>query len=700
MSEPDPARADRRWGIEHVQYTAMAYGAERLEWTEHGLRLSVFVLFGLVWALSAVGLSRLQTVYLAAARTELLSEDDRSIVLGNRLTNLALVGVLSLGVYFSFAALTAIGPFLEAERLAKDGMMAPIQEQMGNIAAEWETTSFGDGGGTADELKALEDALGTYAKLREGTLRDVVAPAGELFTDFGTDYDTQWLRVEAVTDGIQAIRRPDRGWRDATKVAAAELGQAWTEANALREAVIALASPTDAAGADARTLAGDQVRACLGASTALLRRAQEFRSLSTAPRDADDPRAVLRDKLGAALRTHAEAQSVYCLSMRGLIENFDRTDVTVDAEIGELVYGLALRRSALARISSEQQRLERAFRFVGRRARSELATSMNEYSAVRRAGPEWLDRSSQLAAWYERSFSEANRTAQECSDKLEVARETNLRQVSTALSVLSGARARSGRRTTENSLEDFKDAVVLKPADPPVCASVAFEQPELPSRSSSRASYGMAMGLISGWLLRSSTLDVVMVVGMLGFGLLGAGLSRIVRRQLKDAVGPPTVRRWMPRTPEHLPIVDDVPSILFQGLGATLVVFLAGVGGIGALSASNPTLDPYVVMLGCFTASVFSEDVWKSAQEWMQKGTKPGGSEAGPAAPPDVASVAAPATQEVPAVPDVPAALEVPATHEVPVADEGLYTSEHPESDHSDAGMPNPESAPDPPDLA
>ena len=67
------------------------------------------------------------------------------------------------------------------------------------------------------------------------------------------------------------------------------------------------------------------------------------------------------------------------------------------------------------------------------------------------------------------------------------------------------------------------------------------------------------------------------------------------------------------------PLVEDVPSIVFQGLGATLIVYLAGVGGLGAVSTTAPELDPYVLMLGCFTAAVFSDDVWRWARDWVQK---------------------------------------------------------------------------------
>ena len=54
---------------------------------------------------------------------------------------------------------------------------------------------------------------------------------------------------------------------------------------------------------------------------------------------------------------------------------------------------------------------------------------------------------------------------------------------------------------------------------------------------------------------------------------------------------------------------------MIRGFSAAVVVFLAVEGGLAIFAADRPEPNPYVLLLTCLVAAVFSEDVW----EWAHK---------------------------------------------------------------------------------
>ena len=116
---------------------------------------------------------------------------------------------------------------------------------------------------------------------------------------------------------------------------------------------------------------------------------------------------------------------------------------------------------------------------------------------------------------------------------------------------------------------------------------------------------------IAGWLLNAASVPLALIVGLVGFGLLGAAISTFVREQL-DA-------RMIPVPPEarHV-IVSDLAGVALRGISAAIVVFLAVQGGLAVLSGASSDPNPYVLLLACFVAAVFSERVWRRTYEHLQ----------------------------------------------------------------------------------
>ena len=132
---------------------------------------------------------------------------------------------------------------------------------------------------------------------------------------------------------------------------------------------------------------------------------------------------------------------------------------------------------------------------------------------------------------------------------------------------------------------------------------------------------------IAGWLLASESLPLALIIGMLGFGLLGSAVSTFVREQINsrgelDArlkTGAPSIPAAVPAKP----LVDDLAGVVIRGLSAAVVVFLAVEGGLASFSNTSTAPNPYVLFLTCLIAAVFSERVWIWAQTRLNDGLGP-----------------------------------------------------------------------------
>jgi hypothetical protein len=128
---------------------------------------------------------------------------------------------------------------------------------------------------------------------------------------------------------------------------------------------------------------------------------------------------------------------------------------------------------------------------------------------------------------------------------------------------------------------------------------------EIPHRKSFAQSLG-TVGSWSGWLLETEQMPVVIIVGLVGFSLLGATASRAIRAPdgLKAAL-----------------TLDDLIIVVASGTTGAMVVFLASYGGLAIIGGNNGDPNPYVVFAACLVAAVYSEDVWTWARRRLSPST-------------------------------------------------------------------------------
>jgi len=138
---------------------------------------------------------------------------------------------------------------------------------------------------------------------------------------------------------------------------------------------------------------------------------------------------------------------------------------------------------------------------------------------------------------------------------------------------------------------------------------------------------------VASWLLRMESMPLALIVGLLGFGLLGSACSTFVRErrassQSEQNQPPPSgspENQPHPRADQQnlpspsgsqpdRPLVSDLAGVLIRGLSAAIVVFLAVEGGLAVFSNPNAIPNPYVLLLTCLVGAVYSETVWEWAE--------------------------------------------------------------------------------------
>jgi len=119
--------------------------------------------------------------------------------------------------------------------------------------------------------------------------------------------------------------------------------------------------------------------------------------------------------------------------------------------------------------------------------------------------------------------------------------------------------------------------------------------------------YGIFQSM-SGWLLRTESMSLALIVGLFAFGLLGAMGSTFIRHRIKN-------NRDVPAKD----LVPNLPAVLINGISSAIVVFLAVKGMLVVFSGRDSSLNPYILFFTCLVAAVFSEDVWKWAQQKLNE---------------------------------------------------------------------------------
>ena len=111
---------------------------------------------------------------------------------------------------------------------------------------------------------------------------------------------------------------------------------------------------------------------------------------------------------------------------------------------------------------------------------------------------------------------------------------------------------------------------------------------------------------ISNFVVRDESQTLAILVGLIGFGLLGAVIGTFGRSSNA------------PDLTTRTEIINNIYTTIIKSFSASILTYLSIKGGISVLTsnAENYT-NPYFVLFVCFIAAVYSEDIWMWAKKKM-----------------------------------------------------------------------------------
>jgi hypothetical protein len=107
---------------------------------------------------------------------------------------------------------------------------------------------------------------------------------------------------------------------------------------------------------------------------------------------------------------------------------------------------------------------------------------------------------------------------------------------------------------------------------------------------------------IAQWLIKPLSMSLVLIVGMLGFGLFGSVISTFVK-EAKEKVDKDGM------------IISDITGVIVRGVSAAIVIFLGVKGGLAIFSSGEGDPNPYALFFTCLVGAVYSEKIWEWAKQ-------------------------------------------------------------------------------------
>jgi hypothetical protein len=273
--------------------------------------------------------------------------------------------------------------------------------------------------------------------------------------------------------------------------------------------------------------------------------------------------------------------------------------------------------SQIARNRQDLNTLTNSYKSLVESATAELenakSQALQEYettSSNRKGTQETIEHFSSLVTWYRRSINLQDLQIKQCRSHI-TGIEGDMQYWSEGILF----------QLQENLSIDarFELSSALSPFARQGCPSQSTSEP-VPGRPELGSNLG-AFSNVASWLLKTESISLAQIVGMLGFGLLGSAVSSLVRNN-------PTRRN------KNRPIVGDLEVFIVRGATAAIVVFLAVKGGLAIFTSGSGEPSSYVLLLTCFVAAVFSEDVWKRAGKWLKDRLKDDDDDDGDGEPP------------------------------------------------------------------
>jgi hypothetical protein len=336
-----------------------------------------------------------------------------------------------------------------------------------------------------------------------------------------------------------------------------------------------------------------------------------------APRPGSELQTALENVLPASLLDPAHTRAD--AAIEELLEDRfpSASSRTTGANQSQDLYYRVLAREADRKATGLIVDVERLRSEYEQRLRSQLGSAVNRYSlelSTSLGEKEAAEHFLSLGDWFNRVVEDATVSFSNCVRSVELTRtqHANLVERLDSLKLLYGGEEQTSRYIEElNSRQIGEELGILDTAIRSAERSCEFPNSRYlpPNRQDYGTSLGIA-GFATGWLLGSESLQVALITGLLGFGLLGALLSLFVRLQVDTDISATSNLKSAG--------IVDICIVVFVGFGAALVVYLLSYGGlevVGTGETGDP--NPYVVFAAAFAGATFSKIIWTRAKRML-----------------------------------------------------------------------------------
>ena len=300
--------------------------------------------------------------------------------------------------------------------------------------------------------------------------------------------------------------------------------------------------------------------------------------------------------LEGALRSTPEATEKLVAVAIGVPENDPLpTRPRVDAQVKDAITeSLALRKQQRQELISQLKVLASNSDLDLQKARALAITTYDANNVGRRGTREQTQHYLEIISWYRDAVGAFESRISDCKAAIaSMDRGWNQWAEFRKGYVESGGKGVPPTLALESEFQQYSNAR-------DACQQPLRTTGDVPSRPALGAYLG-PFGFVASWLVRTESLPLALVVGLLGFGLLGSACSTFVREQKSST--------------DDGVLVKDLPGVVIRGLSAAVVVFLAVEGGLAIFAGGTTDPNPYVLLLTCLIGAVFSEQVW----EWAQR---------------------------------------------------------------------------------
>lgn len=221
--------------------------------------------------------------------------------------------------------------------------------------------------------------------------------------------------------------------------------------------------------------------------------------------------------------------------------------------------------------------------------RKSAVESFRSQNAQRLGGRETVGHYNALLIWYRAQKRSTESRLLDCQNGARVA-------VRTSHGYLDRVR-RPDTETTERDLTNVVGQFEFAISRCDDALNGRFDPvPLRPSRSASLNTVGNWVD----WLLSTESMPLVIIVGLVGFSVLGATISRFVRVGETQGLSDLSM--------------SDLLVVVAAGATSAMVVFLASYGGLAIVGEQQIDPNPYVIFAMVLVGAIFSEDVWRWAR--------------------------------------------------------------------------------------